>query len=67
MIKVLKKDVIYSRWGTRESLVEFEGDYTKEDIDAHLATDAPYGWHLEVNCIDSENKRYKGTLDEYWD
>ena len=32
MITVLKKDTFFSKHGTRKSKVEFQGDYTEEDI-----------------------------------
>ena len=52
MITVLKKDTFYSKYGTRKSKVEFQGDYTEEDITNDLAEDAPYGWWLNVKLID---------------
>ena len=67
MITVLKKDTFYSKYGTRKSKVEFQGDYTEEDITNDLAEDAPYGWWLNVKLIDSDKRIYRGELHEYWD
>ena len=67
MVTVLKKDMFYNKYGTRKSEVEFQGDYTEEDITNDLAKDAPYGWWLNVKQVDSEKKIYRGELHEYWD
>lgn len=56
LIKTLKKDTFYSKYGTRKSKVEFQGDYTEEDITNDLAEDAPYGWWLNVKLIDSDKR-----------
>ena len=67
MITVLKKDTFFSKHGTRKSNVEFQGDYTEEDITNGLAEDAPYGWWLNVKLVDSDKRIYRGELHEYWD
>lgn len=67
MIDILEARTYFNRFGTRKTRVKFQGDYTQEDIETKLATDAPYGYWYKFDCIDEDNRIYKGEIHEYWD
>ena len=67
----LEKEYIDKRTGITYTL---KGDYylpnltiPKDTNFNDLANDAPYGWWLKIDLVDSENKTYRGELHEYWD
>jgi hypothetical protein len=66
-MEVLESYTYYNKFGTRRTRVKFQGDYTDEELVEKLVTDAPYGHHIKFDCIDKENKIYKGEVSEYWD